>query len=183
MAIYNTLHLPWGLWKPVTSEVTYISTHIIGRNNYTSMAFRPGCPQANTSCTWTLIDVFVEFCLAWKSLVCLELEACGETPEAGSNYQIGITWFHFIQGHFLLKTMLRIQWVVIWNSSMTSNFWVKGQESKIPFQLMSYCRFIYFALLRLSGGFFRGFTSRSFCFPGGSVNFPEHSLSKQRFFS
>ena len=77
MAIYNTLHLLWGLWKPVTSEVTlhfhpYHSGHW---QLHFSMAFRPGCPQANTSCTWTLIDVFVEFCLAWKSLVCLELEA------------------------------------------------------------------------------------------------------------
>lgn len=33
--------------------------------------------------------------------------ACGpeKRSEKGSKYQIGSTWLHFIQGHFLLKTI------------------------------------------------------------------------------
>ena len=102
------------------------------------MAFRPGCPQANTSCTWTLIGEFVDFLPSLEILGLFRVWGPEKCSKVGSNYLIGITWFHFIQGHFLLKIMLRIQWAVIWNSPVTSNFCHNCQESKVPFQLMSY---------------------------------------------
>lgn len=104
--------------------------------------------------------------------------------ERGSKYQIGITWLNFIQGHFLLSIIssksftLRVQWEVLWDSLMTSNFCHSCQESKksvLTHVILS--QSLPCPPKLLQEDFLREFTSRCFCFLRRSVNFPERSLS------
>lgn len=151
------------------------------------MTFRPGCPRVTTSCTWTSSrfcgspDQLGNGLLSLALLIAWGSEKCSER---GSKYQIGITWFNFIQGYFLWSIIssksftLRVQWEVIWDSLMTSNFCHSCQGSKksilahaIPSQSLPCPPKL------LQEAFLREFTSRCFSFHRGSVNFPEHSLS------
>lgn len=146
------------------------------------MIFRPGCSHVSTSCTWMSTDLcrLDQTGNGLLSFIYLELRAQRNT-EMRSKYQIGNTWLHFTQGHFLVSTISRKshwgcsgRWFeILWWSLISDT---AAREQEIHFDSRPIESVITFPSSDLQEAFSQRVHSRCFYFLGCSVNFPERSL-------